>query len=483
MQAINSMGVWIDPSKYNTDGTFDASGIVAKHWSLDFTAPDGPRFRMLSEDEAHALRENAKALGSSGIFGDTCHFFKNAWHELENFSVSIEANVLNVYFNGQNWLIQSAKQAGDALETVFTRIMQGLKDLDEILENVLAWLKMLFNWPDILNTRNVLKAAINSTLSNLGNSMSGAEQESNQWYTQLKQKVTNAFDQLDVFADQSFNAFANAVDAPPPSTPLGQSSSGNVLAGTNQKQAYKLHSSQCNFAHRLAISAYAKNAVTTLSAPDVSDGSVSMDSIVNAYNKDIDQDTFSTKAATLQACFNNPSKFFDTGIADFCENGAQDLVTYVLEAADDIVDAAIKDIASASEAFKSVINASIHVPVLSWIYKNEITGSIEHPGDDLMILDLICLVNAIPATILCKLEAGSSAVQQRICRRHREARHSLAHGPFHDGSGSGNRRASSARVDAERVGDSGVLAKPRRRVCSAVWRRLGGRHWRCLRVQ
>lgn len=399
VKAINAAGSWMNPNHANA-GMIDTSRIAVKHWTLDFTAKDGPQFKVLSDAEADALRQNA--LGSSGVFGDACHFFKNAWDKLETFSASVKDDVLTVVLNGASWAIQTVKQAGDALETVFTRIMQGLKDLYQILKDVLDWLKMLFEWSDILNTHNVLKAVINSTFDNIEGSMSGAEKEFNAWFQTLKSDVAAAFKDLGQFGDQTFNEFVNGISDPKgPKAKSGSTS--NVLDGTSQKQTYKAHSARCNFAHRQVLSSYGNKSVTPLSASAAPATTVSMDSIIAAFNKDIDQTTFNSKSESLQKFLQNPSELFDNGIANFCETGIEDLCTYVLDAADDIVDAAIDEIEDALTAYMSLVNASIHIPILSWIYKYEITGSVTHPGDDLTVLDLICLVNAIPATILCKL--------------------------------------------------------------------------------
>ena len=402
VQAINAAGPWMNPNTAAA-GAVDTSRITVPHWSLDFTAPEGPRFRILSEAEAEVMRENA--LGSSGLLGDACHFFKNAWHELQSFSASLVGDVLTVILNGEKWTIQTLKQAGDALETVFTRIMQGLKDLYQLLKDVLDWLKMLFEWSDILNTHNVLREATNSIFQNIQSSMSGAEAEFQAWFQTLKGTVKDAFSQLGVFEQTTFNEFVNAASQGQAAPPV-LTASGNVLDGDTQKQTYKQHSARCNFAHRQALSSYGNNSVTTTGGPQLGATTVTMDSIVTAFNKDINQDTFSTLSKDLQSFFENPAAFFDNGITTFCEDGAEDLVNYVIDAADDIVEAAIQDMETAVEAYLSLINATIHVPILSWIYKYEITGSIADPGDDLTALDLICLVNAIPATILCKVVAG-----------------------------------------------------------------------------
>ncbi len=409
VQAIQAAAPFTDPTSFNGDGTVKSERFAVKHWTIDFTAPAGPQFRVLSDAEARQMRDNASELGSSGIFGDICHFFKNAWEKLETFSTSIENEILTIYLNGEQWVVQTVKQAGDALETVFTRIMQGLKDLYAILKDILNWLKMLFAWSDILNTHNVLRNAINGTLTNLENSATQANSDLDKWYGKLKTDVDNAFNELAGFGNQSFNQFVNNVQPSSDSSLLGlRAAQNNVLAGSGQKTTYKQHSSQCNYAHRHALTSHENNSVTTLNSAEAPAATVSMNSISSAFTASVDLDIFNKDAGELQKYFATPSTFFDNGIEDVCISGVKDLTDYVLGVADSILSAGVAQMDAAAIALKNDINATIHVPILSWIYKYEITGSINNPGDDLTILDLVCLVNAVPVTILFKVVNGKA---------------------------------------------------------------------------
>ncbi|THU92755.1 hypothetical protein K435DRAFT_628344, partial [Dendrothele bispora CBS 962.96] len=48
-----------------------------------------------------------------------------------------------------------------------------------------------------------------------------------------------------------------------------------------------------------------------------------------------------------------------------------------------------------------VLDAPLNIPVISSLYK-------KISGDDLSFLDLICLISAIPATIVSKLATGNT---------------------------------------------------------------------------
>lgn len=402
-KAISASAPWLDPNTHNGDGTVDSTRIAVRHWSLDFTAPGGTRFRELSGEEARALRESA-LLGSSTGFGDVCHFFKHLWQDLEKFVATVENDVLTVILNGTSYIISTAKQAADAIETIFTRIIEGLKDLYQILKDIVAFLKMLFEWKDILNTHEVLKQVVNATFDNLQKSASSAEQEFAAWFSEVKSTITSAFDDLEVFAEKSFNEFVNALSAS--TGPELRESSGDTLDGDQQKKTAQQHSPRSNRLMHQANSSYASQSVSVMQPALQAGASPSMDGINAAFGQTIDITEFTNLSKDIEAFFTDPSKFFDQGIAKFAKDGAEDLVNYVVDDFDSVGVAALEEIPNALSAVQASLNAKIHVPVISWLYKYAITGSITNPGDDLTFLDLICLIQAVPATILYKVEKG-----------------------------------------------------------------------------
>ncbi|WP_167514681.1 hypothetical protein, partial [Mesorhizobium intechi] len=80
----------------------------------------------------------------------------------------------------------------------------------------------------------------------------------------------------------------------------------------------------------------------------------------------------------------------------------------VIVAICDVVRLAIK-------ALSSILNAHIDIPVITWLYENIVA-----PGSKLTILDVSCLIAAIPATVMCKLALDrapfSSAAAQTLCQ-------------------------------------------------------------------
>ena len=112
--------------------------------------------------------------------------------------------------------------------------------------------------------------------------------------------------------------------------------------------------------------------------------------------------------ALLQIQTSDPTKLFDLGAAAFIE-AAADVISFVLDVIEDIVVALLNLVGGAITALQDALNADIDIPIISWLYKYVITGTILDPGDDLTILDLLCLIMAIPATILYKVLFGGAS--------------------------------------------------------------------------
>ena len=69
--------------------------------------------------------------------------------------------------------------------------MQGLVDVYNAIKNVLTWLKQLFEWGDILNTHLVIKAMINSALTELIDDIDIAEAAVKAKFADVTSQITN----------------------------------------------------------------------------------------------------------------------------------------------------------------------------------------------------------------------------------------------------------------------------------------------------
>ncbi|MCB9774100.1 MAG: hypothetical protein H6750_07195 [Nitrospiraceae bacterium] len=418
-QAINASGNWMNqnPTDSTGQGTIDLSQITTPHWEIDFAHPEGPRFRVLSAEEARDLLTNRRTtgqLGSSGsIFGDVAHFFKHEFDQLTYFAATVTDDVLNIVFNDlEPFVISTIKQAGAALETIFSKIRQLADEIYKVLQEVIAWLKMLFDWDDILNTHTAFKYAVNQTLfTNLKSVVSDAETDLSKWFSSLKSDITNVFNNIESHFDNStsFNTFANSAQAGSPTA-----TSNNVLAGTTTLNTQQQHASKCQYVYSRSKPSFGSiGAIELAGASPSLAGSDPTTAIIQAIQTSI-MDPTNANGQSLYTVYtesllsfitdtlSDPSDFLDLIILQFLE-AAKDLVLFVVDAVEAVLEAIFNLLEDALEAFQSMITDSIDIPIITWLWKNVITN-----GDEFTLLDLFCLILAVPGTILYKILYGGS---------------------------------------------------------------------------
>ena len=416
-QAINSTGNWMtqNDTDSNAQGTIDLSRIKTPHWEIDFAHPDGPRFRVLSAEEARTLLTNRRATGELGsfgsVFGDVAHFFKHEFDQLTYFAATVTDDVLNIVFNDlEPFVISTIKQAGAALETIFSKIRQLADEIYKAMQDVIAWLKMLFDWDDILNTHDVIKECVTQTLTNLNDSIEYAQTLVESDFATLQAEVKNVFQNLashfEPIQGKTYNDFVN-----------GASGSQNTLAGTNTQNTQQQHASKCHYvysrskpsfsgASAMSLQRLARTLQDTDPTTPISDAVKQY--IYSGNSSDQNTQTFNAASAKLQdfvtGKISDPGSFFDLLILDLL-TAAEDLVLFIMDGIEYVINAILSAASSAIDAFTTMMTATIDIPIITWLWKNVITN-----GDEFTLLDLVCLVFAVPATILYKL-IGSKLVQ------------------------------------------------------------------------
>jgi hypothetical protein len=421
--AINSAGQWMTNNRNDPSGSglLDTSAITTPHWQIDFAHPDGPRFRELTLEEARAIIQRSRdgsappllggALGK--VFGDVAHFFKKEWEKLHQVTASLESDVLTITLDAeegtQSFVIQTVKEAGAALETVFAKIKQIAEDIYNVIAEVIAWLRTLFDWQDILNTQKAFKACINTTLTNIQTTVENndATEAVNKWIGKFKSEVDGYFQGAEnVFAaGTSYNAYANTAAGGSPSLLLGDASNGNFLAATPTNNAHQQHASKCNY-----VMSRSKNHFNT-SSPISSvslaalGGSDPCQSITEAIADNLSGSTFTSGFddinTLLQTLGSNPGAIFDLIILDFIK-AAQSLTDFAIDGIEAVIDAVIQvatDLTTdAFNVIDTILNTEIDIPVISWLWTNVIDK-----GQPFTFLDVLSLIFAVLATILYKV--------------------------------------------------------------------------------
>ena len=369
-EAVNNCGGYMVQNDQDTSGqgAIDTSRITIPHWQFDFSHPEGPRFRILTDQEAKDFLASlpkpgdVQALGSFGsVFGDVAHFFKHEFDQLTKFTATLQGDVLHIVFNDlAPFAIATIKQAGAGLETIFSKIKQIADEIYTVIKDVIAFLKMLFDWDNILNTHNVIKECVTQTLTNINSSLTAAEGLVDDGFATLQAEVKKVFGDLESnfesIQGQSFNAFVDKT-----------SGSQNTLAGTNSQNAQQQHASKCQYVYSRSKPSFSgPNAITLPSFFAGLGGSDPTSPITDAVNQyiysgnpnDQDTQTFNNSAAKLQGFVTNmisdPSAFFDLIIVDLL-TAAEDLVLFIIDGLEYVINAAFTIAASAIAALTESI--------------------------------------------------------------------------------------------------------------------------------
>ncbi len=419
--AINNCGQYMQSQTTTSvsQGTLDTSKFSTPHWQIDFTHPNGPRYRVLTEDEAEAFLAKlpqaddpvtpGSSLGSSigKTFGDAAHFFKHEFDQLNSFTATLKDGVLKIVFNDiPAFTIATIKQAGAGLETIFAKIKQVADDVYKVVKEVIAWLKMLFDWSDILNTHDALKAVISSMLNNLEASATNAAADLSSWFSPLIKEINNVFDDLssDFDSSTSFNDLANQAQT---AAPALLSSSSNVLAATDTANAQQQHASKCNYIYSRARPSFSAIGTAAFTVSSTAASSDPTQAIIDAVNDNIlNGDTFDQASQSflnkIYANAASPQEFFDMIVLTFLE-AAKELTLFVVSVIEAVLEAILNLLEDALKALQTTLTTKAPtIPVVTWLWENVISD------DELTLLDLFCLIVAVPTTILYKIVFGGS---------------------------------------------------------------------------
>ena len=302
--------------------------------------------------------------------GDVFNWLKDSLGDVKNFFVKVIDGVYNFFITIGNalytFVLNCYETIASAVEFVFNKIKVFLEDL-------IKWLGFLFQWKDILRTHDVLKNV-------------------------FKRYLENSVDQVDVFkqqVNQIFDGIQQRIDSwagltAQQGTLSGMSAQAGSVPGKNDPQSnYGIY--------------HMKNG-----AGDASTNT----SIVNGVANELDQllQTLMNAVETEGEIFENAYNNFKTQVIDqidtlsvgeVLKRSFAILADILIESVENIVDTALDVIKILIQGVVDILDASLDIPVLSWLYK-KITGN------QLSFLDAVCLVLAIPTTLIYKISKNEA---------------------------------------------------------------------------
>lgn len=325
---------------------------------------------LFANDGGYLVLTDANNIISS-VAGDIYNWMKNQYDKVSQFIVNLVDDAYHCFITiaGQiyRFVIDSMNAVLQGIEFVFNKIKVFFEDL-------IKWLGFLFQWKDILRTKDVLKnimrLSINKSIDDLGS----AKTDIKNAFADIRQKL-NEWAGLPAVPGSLSACAATAGPAPGEDTPQanwGNYHMQNGISGTGFNTQIV----------SVSTSPQLEEMLKALLAMLEKQGEI----FKKAY------DTLNSqiigKLGTLSA--DEIVKRIVAVIGDILISSTENILIGVI----DVIVIMVKGLVD-------LLDTPVDIPVISWIYKL-ITGN------RLTLLDAGCLVMAIPATIIFKIAANKA---------------------------------------------------------------------------
>lgn len=335
---------------------------------------DGSRQQAASP--AAALRAAAQGdLGIAVAAGDFFRWLGQAATDVETFVVH-EAEGL------YHFVATIAGQAYHALLDCYDAVVHAVEfvlgKIEVAFEDLVQWLGFVFGWSDIVRTHQVMRNYIRQFVASRAGSMAD-----------IRAGLQSRFTQAQGF----IGSWAGLSATMPPGLAAGTASGSTQSAAALPGQ----DSPQSNWGTQLLRS----NAAGSSRPPGGGDLGADVLAAIAALGAAIDRERDVLQAAGTSLQADIIGKFHDLSFAQLIEGVIAIFSEALLQSLENVLLAVLDLLEALVAGVVDLLDTAIDIPVLSGLYK-------EISGDDLTLLDVICLVVAIPVTICGKLFGGAA---------------------------------------------------------------------------
>ncbi|HEY2267203.1 MAG TPA: hypothetical protein VGI96_31590, partial [Streptosporangiaceae bacterium] len=320
----------------------------------------------------------ASAAGDPGIAvaaGDLFRWLEQAATDVESFVVH-EAEGL------YHFVATIAGEAYHALLDCYDAVVHAvefvLSKIEVFFEDLVQWLGFVFGWSDIVRTHQVLKNYIRQFVASSAGSMAD-----------IRAGLQNSFTQAQGFIGSWASLSAGIPPGLAAGTADGTTQSAAALPGQDSPQS--------NWGTQLLRGNVPSGSMPAGGGDPGADVLAAIGALGAAIGRE--RDVLQAAGASLQA--DVIGKFHDLSFAQLIEGVIAIFTEALLQSLENVLLAVLDVLEALVEGVVDLLDTAIDIPVLSGLYK-------EISGDDLSLLDVICLVVAIPATICGKLFSGAA---------------------------------------------------------------------------
>ena len=368
-------------SKSGLDVDFRISAATDTIFGLTFSGSDiafvegfeaAAQAGLIVRDGRLALSDgsSAGALGESipALAGDVFDWMEHAIEKVDKFFVTVVGNVTR-------FVVEIAGELYHFLVDCVADVVHGiqfvLNKIKVFIDELIAWLGWLFVWPDIVRTHAVVKNIFKQYVKYAVDAIDTLEQD-----------LRTTFDDIQKDIDKWANLPSSGVTF------------GSVTKNASQPAGMK--SPQATFG-----ATQLKNNITQASSgaspqfPDTSE----LKQLLGAFVAGIKKEGDIFDVAVNRVRTEIVDKIETLTLSDIVKKIIAIFVDTLLETAENLMLTALDIIKILVTGVMDLIDCPLDIPVLSWLYK-------EYVGSEMSVLDILCLVVAMPVTIVYKIANG-----------------------------------------------------------------------------
>ncbi|MEO1416260.1 MAG: hypothetical protein AAFW00_13325 [Bacteroidota bacterium] len=356
--------------------SLQATATPSAVWGIKYDADGGSTYHEGDEVyEQFGLQQPGTLQGSAGYggsenaievaTGDMLSWLKHALDDVEGFFVELTDGVYHFFVSLGDQLYKFVLNCYHAIANAVEFVLNKIK---VFLEDLIKWLGFLFKWKDILRTKDVLKNLLKRFLENSVDQIDEVKSQVNVIFEDVEERINSWAGLEDTQGSLSENAAA----------------SGSISGSNDPQSHYGSYHYKNGIQNSSSSTSITYNVTNELSA------------LLETLEEAIDSEADIMESAynTFQTQVIDQVDTLDVG--EIIKRTVAIIADILVESVENIVDTAIDVIEIMVEGVIDILDAEIKIPVLSWLYK-EITGS------ELSFLDLMCLVGAIPVTLIYKV--------------------------------------------------------------------------------
>jgi outer membrane protein assembly factor BamB len=407
--AVSSVIELTGPDQY---ARYVGSGDIP-HWKFDFgNFAFTPMTQMevdahLAALAPHGLVATTELAGAS-LWDD----FVNGVKKAANFVITKIGEAVQVVVS---WvqsgiqtlthIFQSVAEVGQALFGIFKQLLDTVVDAAKKIYRFFAF---LFDWDDILVTKNALVQNVRDVFGQLNAKIDWAITQEKSFFDDIENRIDGGFKSLIGLLGKQNLSMIN--DAAPSLQPMLPGAPGGVSASVSaqrfavldqQRGAYGVEGNWLMSTSLANSGGITGGAVTGYDA----DAFGSLSQVFQEIYAMIQGGKAVAAFKNAEDCFRqigtNPESFLQLSLQGILEalRGLADLAVEICKAVTTLLLRAVKGLFA---LLMSALTAPIDIPVVSWLY-GKISG-----GAALSVLDLMALIVAIPTTVIYKAFTGTA---------------------------------------------------------------------------